>query len=210
MTQANNDQDTSIETEATENQAPERQLTGGLKILLEFGPLIAFFAAYKLYDIFTATMVIMVTTTVALLVTWLITRKISVMPIVTLVIISVFGGLTLYFQDETFIKVKVTIINGLFAATLLGGWMIKKPLLKYVFGEAMKLDFTGWMLMSRNWGFFFLAIAIANEIMWRNVSTDTWVTYKTFGIIPLTFVFMMTQLPLMQKYMVEDENAETK
>jgi len=127
-----------------------------------------------------------------------------------LVIISVFGGLTLYLQDETFIKVKVTIINGLFSATLLGGWLIKKPLLKYVLGEAMKLEFAGWMLMSRNWGLFFLVIAIANEIVWRNFSTDTWVTYKTFGILPLTFIFMMTQLPIMQKHMIEDENIETK
>ena len=187
-----------------------RPLTGALKILLEFGPLIAFFITYKLSDIFNATIVIMVTTTIALIVTWFITRKVSVMPIVTLVIIAVFGGLTLYLKDESFIKIKVTIINALFAVMLLGGWMFKKPLLKYVFGEAMNLDFTGWMLMSRNWGFFFFAVAIANEVVWRHFSTDTWVTYKTFGIIPLTFIFMMTQIPIMQKYMIEDENTETK
>ncbi len=194
----------------TQSQNTDRKLTGALKVLLEFGPLIAFFATYKLYDIFTATIVIMVTTTLALLVTWLITRKLSIMPIVTLVIISIFGGLTLYLHDETFIKVKVTIINGLFAAALLGGWAIKKPLLKYVMGEAMKLEFRGWMLMSRNWGLFFLVIAMANEIVWRNLSTDTWVTYKTFGILPITFIFMMTQIPIMQKYMIEDEIPKTK
>jgi len=187
-----------------------RPLTGLLKIILEFGPLIAFFVTYKLSDIFSATIVIMVTTTIALIATWFITRKVSVMPIVTLVIIAVFGGLTLYLKDESFIKIKVTIINLLFATMLLGGWMLKKPLLKYVFGEAMNLDFTGWMLMSRNWGIFFLAVAIANEFVWRHFSTDTWVTYKTFGIIPLTFVFMLTQVPIMQKYMIEDEKHETK
>jgi intracellular septation protein len=187
-----------------DQQPKHRQLSGGLKFILEFGPLIAFFAAYKFADIFTATAVIMVTTTVALAITWFITRKLSVMPIVTLVLIAVFGGLTLYLKDESFIKIKVTIINGLFAAILLGGWLFKKPLLKFVFGEALNLDPVGWMLMTRNWGLFFLAVAIANEIIWRNVSTDTWVTYKTFGILPLTFIFAFTQLPIMQKHMVEE------
>ncbi len=197
----NQDQDT--------NQK-DRIITGPLKFLLEFGPLIAFFVTYKYSDIFNATIIIMVTTTIALIVTWFITRKISIMPIVTLVIIAVFGGLTLYLKDESFIKIKVTIINVIFAVMLLGGWMLKKPLLKYVFGEAMNLDFTGWMLMSRNWGIFFLAVAIANEIIWRHFSTDTWVTYKTFGILPITFAFMMTQIPIMQKHMIEDKNTETK
>ncbi len=187
---------------------PERKLAGGLKFALEFGPLIAFFATYKFSGIFAATAVIMVTTAVTLAITWFITRKLSVMPIVTLVLISVFGGLTLYLKDPSFIQIKVTIINGMFAAILLGGWLVKKPLLKFVFGEAMNLDGPGWLKLTLHWGLFFLALAIANEFIRRMVTMDTWVTYKTFGILPLTFVFAITQLPLMQRHMIEDKNEE--
>lgn len=186
--------------------AKGKELTGILKFVLEFGPLLAFFAAYKWADIFTATIVIMVTTPIALAITWFINRKLPVMPIVTMALVVVFGGLTLYLHDESFIKIKVTIINGLFAAILLGGWLFKKPLLRFVFGEALKLDDIGWKKLTLNWGLFFLALAVANEIIWRNVSTDSWVTYKTFGILPLTFAFAMSQLPIMQKHMIDDEN----
>lgn len=197
-------------TQPAEQAQTERKLSGGLKFVLEFGPLIAFFAAYKWADIFTATAVIMVTTAVTLAITWAITRKLSVMPIVTLVLIGVFGGLTLYLQDPVFIQIKVTIINGLFATILIGGWLVKKPLLKFVFGEAMKLDAPGWMKLTLHWGLFFLALAIANEVVRRMVTMDTWVTYKTFGILPLTFIFAMTQLPLMQRHMVEDKSEENR
>ncbi len=190
--------------------APEpKKLSGGLKFVLEFGPLIAFFATYKWAGIYTATMVIMATTAITLAITWAITRKLSVMPIVTLVLISIFGGLTLYLKDPSFIQIKVTIINGLFAAILLGGWLIKKPLLKFVFGEAMNLDAPGWLKLTLHWGLFFLALALANEVIRKMVTMDTWVTYKTFGILPLTFIFAITQLPLMQRHMIEEDKEET-
>lgn len=184
-------------------------MPGGLKALLEFGPLLAFFVAFKFADIFTATLVIMITTPIALAITWFITRKLSIMPIVTLVLIAVFGGLTLYLKDPVFIQIKVTIINCLFAAILLGGWLVKKPLLKFVFGEAMNLDETGWRKLTLNWGLFFLAIAIANEIIRQYVSMDTWVTYKTFGILPLTFIFAMSQMPLMQRHMIPEDEEKS-
>ena len=190
--------------ETANTKTKEKKLNGGLKFALEFGPLIAFFAAYKWADIFTATAVIMIGTTIALAVTWFITRKLSIMPIVTLVLITVFGGLTLYLKDPSFIQIKVTIINGLFATILLGGWLIKKPLLKFVFGEAMNLDSTGWLKLTLHWGLFFLALAVANEVIRKMVTMDTWVTYKTFGILPLTFIFAISQLPLMQRHMIEE------
>lgn len=193
-------------TQPVEQPQAEKKLSGWLKFTLEFGPLIAFFATYKFSGIYTATMVIMATTAITLAITWFITRKLSIMPIVTLVLISIFGGLTLYLKDPSFIQIKVTIINGLFAAILLGGWLIKKPLLKFVFGEAMNLDASGWLKLTLRWGLFFLALALANEVIRRMVSMDTWVTYKTFGILPLTFLFAMSQLPLMQRHMIDEDN----
>ena len=192
----------------TNSPQKQRQISGVLKALLEFGPLVAFFAAYKFGDIFVATIVIMITTPIALAIQWFITRKLSVMPIVTLVLIAVFGGLTLYLKDPSFIQIKVTIINGLFAAILLGGWLVKRPLLKFVFGEAMNLDPVGWLKLTLNWGLFFLAIAVANEFIRHYVSMDTWVNYKTFGIVPLTFVFALSQVPLMQRHMVNDKENQ--
>lgn len=184
----------------------EKKLSGALKFVLEFGPLIAFFGTYKFAGIYAATAVIMATTTITLAITWFITRKLSIMPIVTLVLISIFGGLTLYLKDPSFIQIKVTIINGFFAAILLGGWLVKKPLLKFVFGEAMNLDPSGWLKLTLHWGLFFLALALANEVIRKMVTMDTWVTYKTFGILPLTFLFAMSQLPLMQRHMIEDSD----
>jgi len=194
----------------TDNKLTEKpqQLSQGLKTLLEFGPLVAFFAANWWGGIFVATIAIMIVTPITMAITWYITRELAVMPLVTLGFVAVFGGMTLYLQDETFIKVKVTIINTLFAIILLGGIALKKPLLKFVFGQAMNLDETGWKKITINWGLFFLALALINELVWRNVSTDTWVSFKTFGILPLTFVFAITQMPLMQRHMIEDDKPE--
>jgi len=186
----------------------KKQLSQGLKTLLEFGPLVAFFAANWWGGIFIATIAIMIVTPVTLAITWYITRKLAIMPLVTLGFVAVFGGMTLYLHDETFIKVKVTIINTLFAVILLGGIAFKKPLLKFVFGEAMNLDEAGWRKITINWGLFFLALALINELVWRNVSTDTWVSFKTFGILPLTFLFAIAQMPLMQRHMKEEDTTE--
>jgi len=185
-----------------------REISQGLKTLLEFGPLLAFFAANWWGGIFVATITIMVVTPITLAINWIITRKLAMMPLVTLAFVAVFGAITLYLQDETFIKVKVTIINTMFAAILLGGLLFKKPLLKYVFGQAMNLDEAGWKKITLSWGLFFLVLAIINELVWRNVSTDTWVNFKTFGILPLTFLFAITQMPIMQRHMIVDDKKD--
>ena len=126
------------------------------------------------------------------------------MPTVGAVIILIFGGLTIYFDNEVFFKMKPTIINCLFAAILYGGIIINKPLLKYLLGAALKLEEEGWKILTQRWIGFFIALAILNEIVWRTQSTDIWVNFKVFGILPITFIFTMTQFPLIKKYQIED------
>jgi intracellular septation protein len=122
------------------------------------------------------------------------------MPLVTGVVVLVFGGLTLYFQDATFIKMKPTIVNILFGGVLLGGLAFGQSLLKYVFGEVYHLKPAGWLALTWRWGVFFLVLAALNEVVWRNFSDDFWVAFKVWGIMPLTVVFSMLQVPLLTKY----------
>ena len=126
------------------------------------------------------------------------------MPTVGAGIVLVFGGLTIYFDNEVFFKMKPTIINLLFAAILYGGILIKKPLLKILLGAALKLQEEGWRILTLRWIGFFIALAILNEIVWRTQSTDIWVSFKVFGILPITFLFTMIQFPLIKKYQVEN------
>ena len=131
-------------------------------------------------------------------------KKIPIMPTVGAFIILIFGGLTIYFDNEVFFKMKPTIINLLFALILYGGVLIKKPLLKFLLGAAIKLEDEGWKILTQRWISFFIALAILNEIVWRTQSTDIWVNFKVFGILPITFIFTMTQFPLIKKYQTED------
>ena len=126
-------------------------------------------------------------------------------PLVSAVFVALFGALTLYLQSDLFIKVKVTLINALFGAVLLGGVAVGKSYLKLVMGEAMKLPQHAWRMLSLRWGFFFVALAILNESVWRNFSTDTWVNFKVFGLLPLTLVFALANAPYMAKHMIEDK-----
>ncbi len=126
------------------------------------------------------------------------------MPTVGAVIVLLFGGLTIYFDNEVFFKMKPTIINLLFAAILYGGILINKPLLKFLLGAALKLEDVGWKILTLRWIGFFIALAVLNEIVWRTQSTDIWVNFKVFGILPITFIFTMTQFPLIKKYQIED------
>jgi intracellular septation protein len=177
-----------------------------LKLVIELGPLVAFFAANAWGGIFWATGVYMVGASVALAISWTLTRRLAIVPIVTLGFVVAFGALTLLLADEVFIKVKVSIINGLFGAILLTGLALGRPLLKLAFGEALSLDPAGWHKLTIRWGLFFFAMAGLNEIVWRTVTTDTWVNFKVFGLLPLTLLFAVSQIRLMQRHMIEERS----
>ena len=180
-----------------------------LKLALELGPLLIFFGINGFFGIFAATAVFMVTSLASIALTFYLTRKLAVMPIVTAGFVLVFGGLTLYLHNETFIKLKVTIINLMFAGILGAGLLMGRSFLKVVMGSVFELTDAGWRQLTLRWVIFFVAVAVLNEIVWRNVSTDTWVTFKTFGILPLTIVFAMAQTPLIQRHeAAKDEPAQ--
>jgi intracellular septation protein len=183
------------------------QLSPGLKLALDLGPLILFFAANSRYGIFAATAVFMVAILIALGVGYALTKHIPTMPLVTAIIVVVFGGLTLLLQDELFIKLKPTIIYVLFGVILLGGLAFGKPLLGMVFDSVFNLTEEGWKKLTLRWALFFLVLAVLNEIVWRTQTTDFWVSFKVFGVVPLTFVFAAFQYPLLQRYAVP-ERAE--
>jgi len=196
------------------------QLNPLLKLALDMGPLILFFfansrpalfmplvgpflpaaVAGEKAGIFVATAVFMVAILVALAVSYALTRHLPVMALVTAVIVVVFGSLTLVLHDDTFIKMKPTIIYVLFGVLLLGGLWLKKPLLATVFDSVFDLTEEGWRKLTLRWALFFLALAVLNEVIWRTQSTDFWVNFKVFGVLPLTFVFAALQFPLLQKY----------
>ena len=171
-----------------------------IKLALELGPLVVFFIMNGRADIFVATGWFMAAMVLSLVLAWVILKKVAVMPLVTGVVVLVFGGLTLWLQDDTFIKIKPTITNTLFASVLLGGLLFGQSLLKYVFGDVYKLRPEGWWKLTLNWGLFFVVLAVLNEVVWRNFPTDFWVAFKVWAIMPLTVIFSMTQLPLLNKY----------
>jgi intracellular septation protein len=179
------------------------QLNPLLKMALDLGPLILFFFANSHYGIFVATATFMVAVLAALAVSYVMTRQLPIVPVVTAVIVVVFGGLTLILHDATFIKVKPTIIYALFGAVLIGGLVFNKPLLGIVFDSLFSLTEEGWRKLTLRWAIFFLALAVLNEIVWRNTSTNMWVDFKVFGVMPLTLVFGALQVPLLKRYAVE-------
>lgn len=175
------------------------------KLALELGPLVVFFIGNARADIFVATAWFMGAMVLSLLLSWLILKKVAVMPLVTGAVVVVFGGLTLWLQDDTFIKIKPTITNVLFGSVLLGGLLFGQSLLKYVFGEVYKLRPEGWWRLTLNWGIFFFVLAVINEVLWRNFSTEVWISFKVWGVMPLTVLFSMSQLPLLSKYAPPNE-----
>jgi intracellular septation protein len=176
------------------------QLNPILKLALDLGPLVVFFLVNARLGIFWATGVFMVAVLVALVVSYALIRRLPVMTVVSAVIVLVFGGLTIALENETFIKLKPTIIYLMFAAVLFGGLLMRKPLLEIVFDQMFHLTEEGWRKLTVRWAVFFVFMALLNEIVWRNFSTDTWVTFKVFGALPLTFIFAMLQVPLLNKY----------
>ena len=174
------------------------------KLIIDIGPLAVFFIFYTRSDLQSAILPFMIATVIAVLFSYILEKKIPVMPTVGAIIILVFGGLTIYFDNDVFFKMKPTIINLLFAAILYGGIVLKKPLLKYLLGAALKLQDKGWSILTKRWIGFFIALAILNEIIWRTQSTDIWVNFKVFGILPITFIFTITQFSVIKKYQIND------
>lgn len=192
-----------------------------LKMALDLGPLVVFFFANSqgknlaakypvLADlgepIFIATALFMVATIISLTVSWILTRTLPIMPLVTGVVVLVFGGLTIYLHNDTFIKLKPTIVNTLFGTVLLTGLYFGKSLLKYAFEAAFKIDEEGWRKLTFRWGCFFFFLAALNEVIWRNFSTDFWVAFKVWGNMPLTFAFMMFQMKLWKDHELPEED----
>jgi intracellular septation protein len=201
----------------------KKEMNPLLKLVLELGPLLVFFFANTRGEwliekfpalgafggpIFLATGLFMIATAIALSVSWLLVRSLPIMPLVSGVVVFIFGALTLYLQDDVFIKMKPTIVNTLFGVVLLGGLWFGKSLLGYVFDSAFKLDAEGWRKLTFRWGLFFLFLALANEIVWRNFSTDAWVAFKVWGIMPITLIFTMSQMPLIMRHSMEEKTGK--
>ena len=179
-------------------------MSQGRKQLLEFGPLLVFFLVNWKAGIFWATGIFMVTILAVLLYTFVTTGKVAKVPLATAILVGVFGGLTLYLHDETFIKVKLTLVNSIFAVLLLGGVAYGRFFIKDVMGEALSLPDSAWRTLSLRWGIFFGALALLNEAVWRNFTTDQWVTFKVFGQLGLTLVFALANAPFMARHMHEE------
>ena len=189
----------------TADKLAKPQLNPVLKLVLDIGPLVLFFAANARFGIFAATAGFMVAVLIALAIAYAKTRRIEVMPLVTAVIVVIFGGLTLILHNDTFIKLKPTIIYLLFGGTLIGGLAFGKSFLGVLFDSVFDLTDEGWRKLTWRWAFFFFALAVLNEIVWRNFSTDFWVSFKLFGVVPLTFLFGALQYPLLTKYARSDK-----
>lgn len=208
-----------LERDPSDPQRKKQEVSPLLKLVLELGPLVVFFFANArgewlaarfpaLADlggpIFIATGLFMAATAIALAASWMLTRSLPIMPLLSGAVVFVFGALTLYLQDDVFIKMKPTIVNMLFGVILLGGLLFGKSLLGYVFDSAFKLDAEGWRKLTFRWGLFFLFLAVVNEVVWRSFSTDTWVAFKVWGIMPITLLFTFSQMPLIMRHSIEE------
>lgn len=193
-------------------EATPRELAGGLRLLLELGPLLVFFVANWLGGIYVATAAFMAATAAAIAASWMTTRKVAPMLLVGAALVTVFGALTLILHDETFIKLKPTVVYLFFAVVLYAGMRSGRLFLHALMGAAFPpMAQYGWRLLTRNWILFFLAMAALNEIVWRTFPTDVWVSFKVFGAIPLTLIFTFSQLPLISRHALDaDEDDQAR
>ncbi len=204
-TDKTNEQHTNDDRLDGDGPVPQKHLTGFAKFAVEFGPLLVFFASFKLGDIFLATATFMVAIVAAAVFSRLRTGHISTMLKFTFVIVMILGGLTLYLQDETFVKMKLTVVNSIFAIVLLVGLLRGQLYIKMLMETAFELADEGWRLFTRNYIIFFLAMAVVNEAIWRTQSTDFWVNFKTFGYMAINFVFLLAQMPFLAKYLPAED-----
>jgi intracellular septation protein len=178
-----------------------------LKMALDLGPLLIFFAANMVAGIFTATFVFMVAITASIAITFAIERKISPMLALTCALVLIFGGLTLWLSNENFIKIKPTILYATFAAVLVGGLAFNRLFIKYLLGQSFQLGEPAWRALTWRWSVFFLALAVINEFVWRNTSTDTWVAFKVWGVFPMTLLFALSQTPFIARHQIEADKS---
>ncbi|MGI9425050.1 MAG: septation protein A [Hyphomicrobiaceae bacterium] len=203
------------ETEVKANQAskPEQNDVDPnqlMKLLLEAGPLVIFFVTNSYAKIFWATGAFMVATTIALVASRILFKRIPIMPLVGGVFVLGFGAVTLLLQDDFYIKIKPTVVNLVFASILFTGLLLGQSLLKYLFGEVFKLQERGWQLLTLRWACFFVFLAILNEFIWRTFSTDFWAGFKLFGVMPITMIFAISQLGLLKRYELGADGGEGK
>lgn len=180
-----------------------------LKLALDLGPLLVFFIGNAYFGIFPATAMFMVAVMVSLAIMYSVARRFSPMPIVTGVVVVVFGGLTLLLADELFIKLKPTIVNSIFAAVLLAGVLSDRLYIKILFDNAFHLPDPAWKVLTYRWIAFFVFLAILNEVIWRNFSTDFWVGFKLWGVVPISLIYGGAQMPFIMKHQLKDSEAET-
>ncbi len=178
-----------------------------LKFITDFGPLLVFFFYYYNSDknLKIAIPPFVIATIIALAIVWFIEKKIPMIPLIGGILITLFGGLTIYFNNPVFIYIKPTIINILFGfALLFGKFFTKEPVLKKMLGKSIKLTDEGWNILNKRWVFFFFSIAILNELVWRTQSEEFWVNFKVWGLLPITFIFTAFQVSLFTKYKIDE------
>lgn len=210
-------------TDTSPNPSAQSSADSWLRVAVDLGPLLTFFGLYFLISpenaeaivgagdvsrLILATIGYMIITALALGVAYWKQGRLAPMPLVTGFIVLVFGGLTVILQDDTFIKMKPTIINGLFATILFGGLATNRPFMKYLFGEIFQLNEAGWRTLTIRWGLFFIFLGILNEVVWRSFSEEFWVSFKVFGVLPLTMIFGALQMPLLSKYAPAENTTE--
>ena len=177
------------------------------KFVTDFGPLLIFFSFYYKNDksLQIAIPPFVIATLIALILVWIIDKKIPMVPLIGGILITFFGGLTIYFDNPVFIYIKPTIINILFGlALMLGKFFTNEPILKKMLGNALQLTDQGWSILNKRWIFFFFALAILNEIVWRTQSEEFWVNFKVWGMLPITFIFAAFQFNIVNKYKINE------
>jgi intracellular septation protein len=178
-----------------------------IKFLTDFGPLLVFFIIYfkNGQDLKVAIPPFVIATLLSLGIMYFLDKKIPMMPLTSGIIITLFGGLTLYFDNKVFFYMKPTVVNLVFAAILFfGRFFTQKPLLKIFFQQSIKLQDEGWRKLSYRWIYFFIFIAILNEVVWRTQTEAFWVNFKVWGLLPISFLFIASQMPLMNKYKISE------
>ena len=181
-----------------------KRTAGWLRPVVEYGPIAAFFIAYSIADLFVATASIMVATALALALSYIVERRIPMMPLITAGIIGVFGGLTLWLQDETFIKMKPTIIQAIFGTILIFGLLTNRLFMKSLMGSVWHVTDEGWRVLTVRFALFFFLMGALNEVVWRTQSTNLWVNFKVFGLMGLTIIFIIAQFSLVKRFTIKD------